>query len=216
MRPLQRPLGEPLRRVLVVEDDERLRELLRTVLERAGFAVAEAASGEEALGLNATPDAVVLDVRLPGVSGYEVCRELRDRHGEDLAIIFLSGERIEALDRVAGLLIGADDYLVKPVDPEELLARLRRLLRDPAASEQAPPAPHSELTQRERQVLGLLAGGRTQRQIAAELVISEKTVATHIQRVLEKLGVHTRAQAVAYAYRAGLAGGGVALGAVTQ
>ena len=195
-----------LPRVLVVDDDAPLRELVRTLLERAGLAVSEAATGEEALTVDVEPDAVVLDVLLPGVSGYEVCRDLRARFGENLPIVFLSGERMEALDRIAGLLIGADDYLVKPFEPDEMLVRLRRLLRARTAPLAPEPVAHTNLTHRESEVLELLAGGRTQRQIAVELVISEKTVATHIQRVLEKLGVHTRAQAVAYAYRAGLVG----------
>jgi len=104
-------------------------------------------------------------------------------------------------------MLGADDYLAKPLDPGELLARIRRSLR-----RTSPPAPangngrreDASLSPRERQILELLASGRTQRDIAAELVISSKTVATHIQHILAKLGVHTRAQAVGKAYRIGL------------
>ena len=197
---------EQLRRVLLVNDDEGLRELLRTVLERAGFAVHEAASGEDGLALPVIPDAVVIDVGLPGVSGYEVCRQLRIRFGDEVPILFMSGTRTDPLDRVAGLLIGADEYLVKPFEPDELLARLRRLLRPDPESELVGPILQTDLTDRERQVLELLALGQTQHEIAGQLVITDKTVATHIQRVLEKLGVHTRAQAVGFAYRSGLVG----------
>jgi len=198
--------GHDIQRILVVDDDTTLRELMRTVLERAGFAVSEASSGDEALALELAPDAALLDVRLPGISGYEVCRELRIRFGNELPIVFMSGTRTESLDRVAGLLIGADDYLVKPFEPDELLARLRSLLRRRAEKVGIAPSVDMNLTDREHEVLGLLAEGHTQREIARQLVISDKTVATHIQRILAKLGVHTRAQAVAVAYQTGLAG----------
>jgi DNA-binding NarL/FixJ family response regulator len=142
------------------------------------------------------------------VSGYEVCRELRDTFGDDLAIIFLSGDRTEPHDRVAGLLLGADDYIVKPFDEGELLARIRSSLRRSAPSNDGgadSAATDASLTSREREVLSLLARGLSQADIAGTLVISPKTVGTHIQRVLAKLGVHSRAQAVALAHTQGLA-----------
>jgi DNA-binding NarL/FixJ family response regulator len=191
--------------VLVVDDDAAQRELISTVLGRAGFLTVDASNGEEAMAAarQHLPRLVVLDVRLPDVSGYEICRRLRDEFGATLSIVFLSGERTEGLDRAAGLLVGGDDYLVKPFSPDELLARVR--IRLPAAPEQ-PPLP-SDLTRRELEVLGLLAEGLSQKEIAVSLVISSKTVAAHIQHILGKLGVHSRAQAVAQAYRRGLLNG---------
>ena len=117
--------------VLVVDNDHLFRSCVREPLERAGFDVFEAEDGEEALEVASRrkPELVLLDVCLPGASGYEVCRELRDRFGDAIGIIFMSGERIESIDRVSGLLLGADDYLVKPFDPDELLARVRTVLR---------------------------------------------------------------------------------------
>jgi DNA-binding NarL/FixJ family response regulator len=153
------------------------------------------------------PALVLLDVNLAEVSGYEVCRELRDRYGSDIAIIFLSGDRTEPYDRVAGLLVGADDYIVKPFDEGELLARVRSALRHsgaPSNGSEADPAAET-LTNREREILTLLARGLTQAQIAEKLFISPKTVGGHIQRILEKLDVHSRAQAVALAHEHGLA-----------
>jgi DNA-binding NarL/FixJ family response regulator len=154
------------------------------------------------------PALVLLDVNLAEVSGYEVCRDLRDRYGSDIAIIFLSGDRTEPYDRVAGLLVGADDYIVKPFDEGELLARVRSALRHslvpPSNGSQGDPAAET-LTSREEEVLKLLARGMTQAEIAGKLFISPKTVAGHIQRVLTKLGVHSRAQAVAFAHEQGLA-----------
>jgi DNA-binding NarL/FixJ family response regulator len=183
------------------------------LLDRIGCTVEEAASGEEALALaNANPPALVLlDIGIPGISGYEVCHELRETFGQSLPVVFVSGNRVETQDRIAGLLIGADDYIVKPFNPDELVARVRRLLvrnnSNGRQVERRQPAPSvSQLTPREREVLVLLARGRRQEQIATELVISEKTVATHIQRILSKLDVHSRAQAVAVAYRERLVG----------
>jgi two-component system nitrate/nitrite response regulator NarL len=193
-------------RVLVVDDDAAFRDFVVTLLDRVGCVTREAARGDDALDILAEfePDLVLLDVNLPGVTGYEVCHELRRRFGSACAVLFLSGMRVEALDRVAGLLIGADDYIVKPCDSDELVARVRAQLRriDGGVRGPRPAADGSaRLTERESEVLTQLAWGRTQTEIAAELVISPKTVATHIQRVLAKLGVHSRAQAVALAHR---------------
>jgi DNA-binding NarL/FixJ family response regulator len=146
------------------------------------------------------------------VSGYEVCRELRDAFNGDMSIIFVTGERTEPYDRVAGLLLGADDYVVKPFDEGELLARIRSHLRHAEAVPRAPgngdTSSIAVLTEREREVLKLLARGLTQVDIAGKLVISPKTVGTHIQRILSKLGVHSRAQAVVLAHQHGLVEGG--------
>jgi DNA-binding NarL/FixJ family response regulator len=185
---------------LVAEDDAALGSLLGEVLVAGGMEARVALDGARALELarEERPSAAILDVNLPELSGYEVCRGLRELYGEGLPILFLSGERMESFDRVAGLMIGADDYLVKPFAPDELLTRLRSLLRRVDAAEAARP---HDLTPRELEVLTLLAEGLEQGEIARQLVISPKTVSTHIERILSKLGVRSRAQAVALAYR---------------
>jgi DNA-binding NarL/FixJ family response regulator len=199
--------------ILIVDDDAVFRELVGTLLGRIGHLTREAANGEDALeqALAERPSVVLLDVDVPGVSGYEVCRELRDAYGPTLPIVFVSGTRIDRLDLVGGLLVGADDYLMKPIDPDELLARVRGHLARSGVPAPGPNSAEPSLTQRERQILSLLAAGLDQRAIAAELVISSKTVGTHIQRILAKLGVGSRAQAVAFAHRHGLAGDAVSL-----
>jgi len=186
-------------RVLVVDDDGPFRAYVCALLDDHGYSAVPASSGSDALASLSgdLPAAIVLDVKMPGLSGYEVCRSIRDELGLALPIVFVSGERTESYDRVAGLTIGADDYLVKPFAPDELLARLRCLLRRIPQAELADPG----LTPRELEVLQLLAEGIQQPEIARRLVISPKTVGTHIERILSKLGVHSRAEAVALAYR---------------
>ncbi len=194
---------------LIVDTDEDGRSALSKLLRRAGFDALEAETGEEALETvrSKQPWLVVLDVALPDVSGFQLCRELRDEFGEDLSIVFVSSERTHPIDRATGMLVGGDDYIVEPFDPGELLARVRRL--DERRRAEAAPARELEpeasgLTQREIDVLRLLAAGSRTREISSALGISAKTVSSHVQHLLTKLGVNSRAQAVAFAYRHGL------------
>jgi RNA polymerase sigma factor (sigma-70 family) len=191
--------------ILVVDDDAAFRSFVVELLETVGYATTELESGAAVLSTVAEerPAGVVLEVQLPGLNGYELCRELRNRYGSSIAIVFVSGDRTEALDRAAGLLIGADDYLTKPVDPAELIARVTRLVDRPRSNGESAKSNGKleALTQRESEVLDLLAEGLGQEEIADRLVISPKTVATHIQRILSKLEVRSRAQAVALALR---------------
>jgi len=116
-------------KVLVVDDDRAVRDALRRVLTLAGYEVQTAEGGAEAIEsvVQSVPDAVVLDIGMPDVDGLEVCERLR-RLGNRVPILMLTA-RVEVSDRVAGLDAGADDYLVKPFDVDELKARLRALLR---------------------------------------------------------------------------------------
>lgn len=189
-------------RILVVDDDARFVHFLATLLESAGFEVLAATSADSAVAgaREARPDAALVDVVMPGRGGYSICRELREEIDPDLRVIFVSGERADAMDRAAGIIAGADDYLVKPVHPEELLARLRRLLE--RSREVAPAA--IDLSEREIEILQLIAEGWPPAEVAQRLFIARKTVSSHVERIFAKLGVHTRAQAVAIAYEAGL------------
>ena len=196
--------------ILLVDDDEGFRSFVGELLESIGYPTRQLASGADVLAAvsDELPAVILLDVQLPGLNGYEICRELRDRYGDSIAIVFVSGERTAPLDRAAGLLLGADDYLVKPVDPGELIARVLRFLgrtrsngtRSNGDAESSSGKLES-LTRREHEVLDLLAEGLRQEEIASRLVISPKTVATHIQRILGKLEVRSRAQAVALVLR---------------
>jgi DNA-binding NarL/FixJ family response regulator len=199
-------------KILTVSRDRDSGAALRPVLAAAGFEVLEASGGEEALAQVAAeqPAVVLLHLDDRDPSGYLLCRLLREQYGELLPIVCLSDEKMAASDRVVALLLGADDYVAKPYDPSEIVARVRRLVaRSRVAGREATPSGRGEvvddfhLTNREQQVLALLLEGLTQAEIADELVISSHTVATHIQRILLKLGVHNRAQAVAKAAHAG-------------
>jgi DNA-binding NarL/FixJ family response regulator len=199
--------------VLIVEDDAAFGTFLQTLLVGAGFRCRCAVGGAEGLAAAELerPQLVLLDVQLPAMSGYEVCRRLRERYGRAVGVVFLSGERIELYDQVAGLELGGDDYLVKPPDEGVLIARLhalaRRLRQDgerpPSALLRPPaalaPAPAQTLTVRELEVLGLAATGLAQKQIAQRLSISRKTVGSHLEHIFRKLDVHSQGEAVAAA-----------------
>jgi len=193
--------------VLIVDDDPVIRSAIGTILGDAGYATREADSGAEALraARSEVPALVLLDVNLPGMCGYEVCRLLRDEFGDQFPIVFVSGARTESFDRVAGLLLGANDYISKPFREDELLARVQSLLLHRHAATTRALA--SRLTARELQVLRLLSTGLGPDDIARLMVISPKTVGAHVEHIYMKLGVQTRAQAVAVAYRGELLNG---------
>lgn len=125
------------RTVLVVDDDPHIRQLLVFALEKAGLKTREAADGEAALAAVAEdlPDLVVLDINMPKLDGLEVCRQLRAKG--DLPILFLSS-RDDEIDRVLGIELGGDDYVVKPFSPREVVARVSAILRRATAA--PPPA----------------------------------------------------------------------------
>ena len=197
--------------VVLADTDRRSRESMAAALRRAGYETVQVENGVDALRAAREDDVrlLLLEVDLGDMTGYEVCHELRNGARDELAIFFVSGIRTEPLDRVAGLLLGADDFIVKPFDPNELIARARRFIsRRPAVGVRNGNGNGKgpRLTDREHEVLGLLAEGARQKEVAHRLSISPKTVATHIQNLLGKLGVHSRAELVARAYLLGLVG----------
>jgi DNA-binding response OmpR family regulator len=115
--------------VLIVEDDNLARRLAASALSKAGFTVAEAVSGEEALTIakSIKPEAIVLDVMLPGIDGFETCKRLQES-GIDSAIVILTAKS-EDREKIHGLELGADDYMVKPFNPDELVARIKAIMR---------------------------------------------------------------------------------------
>ena len=186
--------------VLIADGDATARAQLAQLLTSAGYGVTETERGDEALSLARTTDpaAVILEIPLAGLCGYEICHLLKSQHSLHIPVILLSGTRTEAYDRIAGLLLKADDYIVRPFEAGELLARLGNLIRRFQTR-------HSQaaqvLTKREEEVLELMSDGLRQSEIARQLFISPKTVATHVEHILRKLRVRSSTEAVAVAYR---------------
>jgi two-component system, OmpR family, response regulator ResD len=210
-------VDQPSRTVLVVDDQPTIVEIVGRYMERAGYRTFEAADGPEALRLAELhrPDLVVLDVMLPGIDGIEVMRRLHERPGPRTAVILLTA-RGEESDRLVGLRDGADDYVVKPFSPAELVARVDAVLRrvSPPDEEEPPiergslrlePATRRvfldgeelSLTQREFDLLAYLAArpgrvfSRDQRMEAVwnyPFFTDTSTVTVHVRRLRAKLG----------------------------
>jgi DNA-binding NarL/FixJ family response regulator len=193
-------LGET---VLIADPDEQSRAELASVLSDAGYAVAQTDRGDEALSLARTlnPTAVILEIPLEGLCGYEVCRTLKEDPSFDAPVLFISQVRTEPYDRIAGLMLHADDYIVSPYLPGELLARLNNLV---AHTKSRRPTLRSRLTNREQEILDLMGDGLRHGEIARRLFISPKTVATHVDHILRKLGVRSSREAVSLGYREGI------------
>ena len=210
-------------RVLLADDHAVVREGLRTFLElQEGIEiVGEAADGEAAIreAERLGPDVILMDLVMPKLDGVEAMRELRRRRPAIRVIVLTSFAQDDRL--LPAIQAGAAGYLLKNVEPAELARAVRAAhaggtTLDPTeasrlveAIAQPPGAePRERLTAREREVLALIALGRSNKRIAFELGIAEKTVKTHVGHVLAKLGVADRTQAALLAVRAGIDGGG--------
>lgn len=207
--------------VLVVDDHSVVRMGLIALLSRApGLSVAgEAGRVAEALEKAEllAPDVVLMDVRLPDGSGIECCRAIRARRPETNVLMLTSYDDRDAA--VAAVMAGASGYLLKQVEPEELLRAIRLVaggacLLDPKVTtgvleyiRRGSTATESDLTDRERSILLLVGEGLTNREIAARLFLSEKTVRNYVSIILQKMGLSNRTQAAAYVSRRRLLGG---------
>ena len=227
--PVPEDAGPP--RVVVADDQTLVRGGFRMILGAAGIpVVAEAADGGQAVAavLKHRPDVVLMDIRMPEMDGLEATRRiLAAPAGRDCRIIILTTFDLDQYV-YAALSAGASGFLLKDVTPEQLVAAVRlvrsgdallapsitrRLVERFASRADAPPgvaANLSELTPRELEVLRLLARGLSNAELAAELTLSEATVKTHVARILSKLRLRDRVQAVVLAYETGLAGPGAA------
>jgi DNA-binding NarL/FixJ family response regulator len=219
--------GEPtvMLSVLLADDDELTRTGLRLIIESDPdlTVVGEAGDGQEAIHLARAlhPDVVVMDIRMPAVDGLEATRRIIEGSDDGPRVLILTTFELD--EYVFGALrAGASGFLLKRSSPEVLIEGIkvvaagdgllapsvtRRLIQE-FARQPSSPAPPAEslgtLTQREREVLALVGAGLSNGEMAARLYISEATVKTHIKRILMKLGLRDRIQAVVLAYEAGL------------
>lgn len=208
-------------RVLVVDDHQVVRRGLRTFLEVQPDieVVGEAADGEQGVERagELAPDVILMDVRMPGVDGIEALRRLRDNGSKARVLVVTSFTEQRTV--VPALRAGAAGYVYKDVDPDALAGAIRsvhagHVLLQPEVAEallSQEDAPHGQgrggtLTDREREVLSLIAEGRSNREIARTLVLSEKTVKTHVSNILMKLDLSDRTQAALWAVRRGIGG----------
>lgn len=201
------------KRLLVVDDDPSLLRAVAETLRAEGYEVTTARRGAEALGCIAQslPDLIVSDIRMPGMDGYELVRNLRaSARTKLIPIVFLTAKD-ETADRIAGFRSGVDAYLTKPFEPDELLAVVANILKriesthaeiarlfgrtDPGEQE---PAPDEDLTQAEWRVAEAVARGLSNKEIAAEFNLSLRTIEGHISRILDKKRFNNRVEIARY------------------
>jgi len=209
-------------RVLVADDQPLVRGGFRMILDERDDLelVGEAADGEQAVALarELDPDVILMDVRMPHLDGVEATRRLVDANTRARILVLTTFDLDEYV--YASIRAGASGFLLKDVQPNDLVDAIRVVaagnsLFGPAATERlvarfagagptTPTRSLDDLTEREREILRLLAGGLSNAELAQELHLSETTVKTHVSAVLRKLGVRDRVQAVIAAYDAGL------------
>ncbi len=204
-------------RLMIVDDHEVVRLGMRAAFELEAdiSVVGEASNGAEALAKIGIldPQVILMDVRMPKMNGIEACREIKSAHPAISILMITSFTDDEAV--FASIMAGASGYLLKNVSRAELLKAIRKVaagesLLSPTAAQQAKTRmatlvngtnqiPGEELTEREREVLALVAKGYTNKQIAEALSITEKTARNHVSHILDKLGLSRRSEAAAYA-----------------
>ena len=207
-----------MQKILIVDDDLTLRAALTRYLKDRGFFVHSAASGLEgfdSFSQNA-PDLIVSDVVMPGMDGFEFCEKVRGtEQGQLLPFIFLSA-RCDLEDRIQGHTLGADDYLVKPFHPKELIAKIEAQLAKASrissqldralqktSQESTAAQPPLPLTPAEEKVFWEVIQGYTNKKIGDRLFISPRTVQTHLSSILSKLSLENRSQLIRYAFENG-------------
>jgi two-component system, NarL family, response regulator DevR len=214
-------MSQPAVRLLLVDDHEVLRLGLRTLFERAGdfVVVGEAETVADAIAQARTqrPDVVIVDVRLPDGNGVEACREIRSEQPETRVVVLTSYSDEDAV--MASIVGGAAGYLLKQTAPKQLVEAIRTVARggsllDPAVTGMVldrlkragdrgaeDPLVVAGLSEQERNILPLIAEGKTNREIAGQLMLSERTVKTYVSNILQKLHLSRRSEAAAFAAR---------------
>ncbi|MBF2058524.1 MAG: response regulator transcription factor [Cyanobacterium sp. T60_A2020_053] len=204
-------------KLLLIDDDPNLILLVKDYLEFSGYEVATASHGREALTVlgREIPDLIICDVMMPEMDGYAFVEEVRNNAQWNLIpVIFLSAKG-QSKDKIKGLTTGADVYMVKPFEPEELVAQVQSTLNqthrlmgsNPIISDnririQVPKS--VELTPTETRVVNLVAQGLSNREISTELGVSQRTIESHVSNMLNKTGLHNRTELSRWAIQAQL------------
>ncbi len=201
------------KRLLLVDDDPNLILLVKDYLEFRGYEVVTAENGRQALDLLSEnlPDMIVCDVMMPEMDGYEFVEKVRqDNRANTIPVLFLSAKG-QSQDRVKGLKTGADIYMVKPFEPEELVAQVESSLKqaerwDRGKVKSREPSDimrkvrsNVELTPTENKVVKLVARGMANREIAKEMNVSQRTIESHVSNMLSKTGLHNRTELARWA-----------------
>ena len=199
------------KKLLLIDDDPNLILLVKDYLDFRGYQVTTADNSKEALAIleQEIPDMIICDVMMPEMDGYELVKQIRDNPRTSwIPVMFLSAKG-QSQDKVKGLSIGADVYMVKPFEPEELAAQVESTLkqtsrlmghsnrRDDVPTIQVPI--HVELTPTELKVVGLVAQGMANRQIASNLNVSQRTIESHVSNMLNKTNLHNRTELARWA-----------------
>ena len=200
------------KQLLLIDDDPNLILLVKDYLEFRGYKVTTAGNGREALDVleKETPDMIICDVMMPEMDGYAFVKQVRENSKTNwIPILFLSAKG-QSQDRVKGLNTGADVYMVKPFEPEELVAQVESSLKQASrliqhknqGSSSAPTiqVPFDvELTPTELRVVQFVARGMANREIADELKVSQRTIESHVSNMLGKTGLHNRTELARWA-----------------
>ncbi len=210
------------KKILIVDDEDSLRIILKRHLEFQGYEVKDANSALDALSIleQKEPDLIISDIMMPEMDGLEFCQRLRASNlGQLIPFIFLSSKG-ELEDRIVGLSMGADDYINKPFEMRELVAKIeaqlhrshrihlemKRLTEENVTkikSEELPKPLPLPLTPAEERVFWEVAQGLTNKQISDRLFISPRTIQTHLSKIMRKLNLENRSQLVRYAFEHG-------------
>ena len=204
------------KRLLVVDDEPNLLRAVAACLKAEGYEVSTARSGHEALMqlAESIPDLIISDIRMPGMDGYKLARQLRGSPRTALVPIVFLTAKDETADRIEGFRAGVDAYLTKPFEPEELIAVVNAILQrverthsqiarlvSTGSSEETPVSFQDEgLTDAESRVAVAVSRGLSNKEIAAELEISVRTVENHISHILDKKGFSNRVEIARYVF----------------
>lgn len=213
-----------MRKIMLVDDHEVVRVGLAALLRRRGDfeIVAEAAAAEEAVekAAQTRPDVVIMDIRMPGGSGTEACRRIREVSPQSKVIMLTSFADDNAV--IESIIAGASGYVLKEIGSDAIIDAIERVSRgesllDPAVTEKVFAHMRNQasgkgglqdtLTEQEKKILSLIGLGKTNREIAETIFLSEKTVRNYVSNIFAKLNLNNRAEAAAYAVRKGLVKG---------